>query len=296
MIRKKSRNIVIPGKTARFFAGFTGLILTITLTLMMITILGGYILTSDSLHERIASDKQVTEEQLHRIREEVSLLAEEYGFNPETVMNLISVEDMQKINREASRWLSEALREGKLKDAPSFHSEMIGEALLSDEAFVSSQDSFMLKNTILQIVGEIEKSVTGKAMAFREILLRAAERIAGKSIHLPTLSALIQQIPVLLLLISVGLSGIIALLTSRRFILCLRYIGAASTACAINLLIGLILMALMGIHPVLSDISALIFRKFQLFSIYTTVLAGGTAFILLVLGITGIRIGRKGLI
>lgn len=294
-MKRRNDSKSLPGKSACFFSGAAGLLLTFFLLMTAVTLLLGHLLTSDSLHERIATDSEVVNEQLHRIGEEVELMAEEYGFAPETVMNLISAEKMQNMNRDASRWLSDAFRNGKLRDTPVFHAESLGEALMADESFVASQDPYMLRNTIQQITGEVEKTAAEKAMAFREILLRAAERIAGKTVSLPTVSALAQQIPALLIFCSIGLAGLIALLTSRKMRLSLRYIGAAMSACGILLLIGIGMIALLGIRPILSEISVLISRKFSLLSLYATVLTGSTAIIMLILGIAGIRISQRGL-
>ena len=99
------------------------------------------------------------------------------------------------------------------------------EDLQADAAFVAAQNSYMLKNTIRQINAEVEKSVSEEAMLFREALLRAAERTVSKAVSLTTLIAVIREVPLLLALAAGALTGLIALLMSRKLKLSLPLIN-----------------------------------------------------------------------
>lgn len=284
-----------PGKAARFAAAVLALVLTGTLFMTALGFLGAHWLTSQSLHERIATDGQVIGEQMKRIGDEVKLLAEEYGFSKETVMHEISEEALKEADLKASRWLTDALREGKLGEVDGFNAATVEEALQADEAFVSGQDPFMLKNTEQQIRSRIEAFVTEQTLTFREILLRAAEKTAGQTVHLPTLATLLRQIPLLLLLASAVIAGFIALSVSRALKGCLRYIGSAVTACGILLLIGLALFYLLDIGNVMKEISVSAARKYELLAVRIGAETGVTALLLTIGGLVCTGVGRSAL-
>ncbi len=292
MSRRKAGR-ALPGKPARFFAALSGWLLTLLLTGTIACLLGTHFLTSESFHEKVATDGRVVAEQQQRIREEVVFLGEKYGFDPETVMSQITDEDIRNVDREASQWLTGAFREGKLRETPAFQTDRLEAALMEDASFVASQDPYMLRNTVSQIGGEIRKTVTESAILFREILLRAAEKKAGKAIHLPTLAALLREIHVILLLACTAIAGLIALLTSRRMTLCLRYIGAAMISTGLILLVGMGLIALLDIGKTLNEISGAAFQTYRLLSIYMAAETGGAALLMLICGTVGSRMARR---
>ena len=286
-------NKAIPGKKACIFAGLSGFVLSLFLTVTVFLLLGMHWTMSDTLHDRIVTDSRVLEEQMNSLHEKVKELSQEFGFDPDKVMEEITPEDLQNANLSASHWLTEFFREGKMGETPSFSVGNLEDALREDENFVATQDPYMLKNTILRISGEVDRSLSEKAMLFREPMLRAAERAIGKTIHLPTLISEIRQVTLLSGLASLALAGLIALLTSRRMMLSLRYIGAAMMACGMLLLLGTGLAYLLDLGTLLREISLLAERRFRLLRVYALVDTVITAGLMLLMGKLSMRAGRS---
>ena len=286
-------NRAIPGNKACFFAGLSGFALSLFLTATVFLMLGMHWTMSDALYDRIVTDARVLEGQMDSLREKVKELSQEYGFDPEKMMEEITSEDLRNANLAASHWLTKAFREGKIGETPSFTVGNLEDVLREDENFVATQDPHMLKNTILRITGEVDRSLSEKSMLFREPMLRAAERAIGKSVHLPTVISAVRQVTLLSGLASLALAGMIALLTSRRMMLSLRYIGAALMACGILLLLGTGLAYLLDLGTLLSEISLQAERRFRLLRIYAladTVIAAG---VMLLLGKLSMRASRS---
>lgn len=282
----------LPGRAARFWTGLSGFLLTLLLFLTVVSLLCHHWFTSEALHTRIATDDRVVEEQMRILRERTEALAEEYGFSPETVMREISAETIREADRAAALRLTKVFREGKLEDVPAYDAEPLSEALQADAAFMAGQDPFMLKNTLQGITGAVGGMISDQAMVFREPMIRAAERMAQKTVQLPVLAEICRQLPLLFALAAAAVTGLIGLLTSRKMRLCLRYIGSAMTASAM-LLVGVLgLFFLLNLGPLMNEISLIAGRRFHLLTLYISGETLAAACLLLIPGIIGSRIGR----
>ncbi len=278
-----------PGRVSRGVSLFLGLILTLVLFLTAETLLGGHVLLSGTVHGIVTGDAGVLESQMKGIRERIGVLAEEKGFSEETVMKEITTEGLKQLNTACGEWLRNILLTGKAGETPAYPTEGIRKALESDQAYMESLNPFMADQEIANLTGAVGRAVTEKSLQFREVLLRAAVKTAGKEMSLEALSQVIRKVPILLGILALILSGLIVLLLGKRAVLSLKYIGAAMAACGLLMILGLISIPLLGISSMLSSVSDMLARECHLL---TVVLAAETVVSALVLGTLGI-LGMK---
>ncbi len=278
-----------PGRVSRGLSLFLGLILTLILFLTAETLLGGHVLLSGTVHGIVTGDAGVLESQMKGIRERIGLLAEEKGFSGEAVMKEITTDGLKELNSACGEWLRNILLTGKAGETPAYPTEGIRKALESDQAYMDSLDPFMADQEIANLTAGISRAVTEKSLQFREVLLRAAVKTAGKEMSLQALSEVIRKVPAVLGLLVLILSGLIVLLLGRRAVLSLKYIGAAMAACGLLLLLGLILIPLLGIGPMLKSVSDMLAREYHLLTVVLVVETVVSALVLICLGIMGMK-------
>lgn len=278
-----------PGRVSRGLSLFLGLILTLILFLTAETLLGGHVLLSGTVHGIVTGDAGVLESQMKGIRERIGLLAEEKGFSGEAVMKEITTDGLKELNSACGEWLRNILLTGKAGETPAYPTEGIRKALESDQAYMDSLDPFMADQEIANLTAGISRAVTEKSLQFREVLLRAAVKTAGKEMSLQALSEVIRKVPAVLGLLVLILSGLIVLLLGRRAVLSLKYIGAAMAACGLLLLLGLILIPLLGIGPMLKSVSDMLAREYHLLTVVLVVETVISALVLICLGIMGMK-------
>lgn len=164
------------------------LMLTFSLTGACALTLMNRLLTDQALYTRLAADEQVTAAQLARLETTVHQLAETYHFAPETVMNLLSGEQMAAYGQDMAAWWTGLLSGAVMPEAPFPDTNDIVEAVMADEQFVASTDAFMLRTVARDnIAYPIGKTMQGAAMPVRVSLLMLAMPRIEERLDVPTL-------------------------------------------------------------------------------------------------------------
>ncbi len=288
------RNGRKPGTPARGLACALGFVLTLALWITLELLLGGHILLSEGVYNTVSGDGGVISAQMQGIREEVSALAEEKGFDPDNVMQEITEEDIRSMNRASGEWLRNVMIDGRAGDAPVWPEEGILRALERDAAYKASLPEYTAEQEIGKTASRIATAAAEKSLQFREVLLRAALKIGGQKLSLQALSAAVRKLPLLTGSLGLLLAGIMVLLLGARPVLSLKYIGAALAACALLTVISLTVLPLLGIGPILSSISEMLWREYRMLALILSAESVLCALVLGCLGILGMRQANKG--
>ncbi len=274
----------LPGRGARGTCAVLGLLLTPLLLVLIIGALSQLFL-SDALHDSIGGDGGVLREERNAIAGDVAELAAEYHFSTEPVMALITADRLKEWNRESARSLTASVKTGRLQEVTNtFEPEGLAEVLRSDPAFAGDLDEQALTKRIREVSTRLSARLKERVCFLRDTMMRGAEKLANRLVHLPTLATLLQRLPVPIGLLCLLLSGLIVLLTARRAVLALRYIGAALVACGLLLLCLLALLLLLGIGPLMGEISPVLGRAFHLLTLW---IGGSQALVALAVGCLG---------
>ena len=97
-------------------------LLSVLLALALAAGCAGYmmvsVLTHASLHEQVALDSRVTDMQMARITLRVEELAAQYGFAPESVLDVVTRDSVAAYSREVIAWWMGLLGENPRLEAP----------------------------------------------------------------------------------------------------------------------------------------------------------------------------------
>ncbi len=281
----EKKNRTLPGRGASFLAGLLAFLLTGTLLAALCSGAALFTLSSGDLHTRAALNAGAVDLQMDRIRENVTGLAEEYGFEAKPILDLITRESIEDLDREIAVWWTASAVSGKLGESPAYDLTAAESLLRKDEAFISSLDPMMVNATVQSILQEIGKSVKRSSVLFRDTLVQAAAGFAGKERNLPEIFAAAGRIPGIACAASLLLAGLIALLMSRSILTAGKYIGGALAACALLWLGCMGLIHTLDLGGMIAEASALLSAQFAQLSHDLTMLSFAAAAVLLIAGI-----------
>ncbi len=253
-----------PGRAARCTAAVLGVLLTLMLWLTGETMILGHVAFSGTVYNAVSRDGSVLQAQKEVIREKVELLASEKGFDTDNVMAAITDESLTELNRAAGEWIRSTLSSGRAGEVPAYPSEGIRQALEKDAEYIKTLSPLLKEKHLTTNTAAIRKIVEDKSMRMRTLLLKGAVKTAGKEISVRAVAMALGKLPLVTGLLSLLLAGLILLLTGRRPVMSLRWIGASLMAAAALLLLVLPLIPLLGLGDLLQSVSSMLAREASL--------------------------------
>ena len=281
---EKKRGRTRPARWLGVPAVLCAMMLTACLFLGLVSLLAAQVMTSPAMHERAATAEDVMDLQMARIQEELTELAEEYGFDPADLTELVSRDAVKELNRKIVRWWTGSLAEGELLESPSFNLEGVEEALSQDEAFISRVDDVVLHLTLEGIRNKASDIVRKSGLQFRELIVNLGGRMAAERADLPEIMGLMKQAAPLMLLTALLLSGLIALLLSRDIRSSFLYIGGSLSGSGLLMILCWTLLKLMDFRRMVAEASAALVMQVSNLGNMITLEMLGTAAALLALG------------
>lgn len=230
-------------------------LLTASLIIFSLSLIGNSIIAPAMGENGAQVSDAVIREEMDLIRERITKLSELYGFTAEPVIACVDEETVRELNRQASRWWSSALKEGKAGDDLSWSISGLMEILSSDPALDTAKEDDETESLILNIAEEVRKSVFRVILPMRQITIRLGLKEAGRIADLPNLISFFLGVPWAALALSVLLAGLIALLENRNLKNGMIYIGSALGAAAIVLAAVGVLYLCAGILPMIREAS-----------------------------------------
>jgi hypothetical protein len=235
-------------KTERSFAWAAVLLLTIFLTLTILSSLSMQVLLSKSLHSRAAMDASITDGQITRIHEKIDFLAEEYSFDANAVKALIRREELIRMNQEIAVWWTQIMATGWIEDAPKCTITGLQETIqasLGENTGVTAEE-------IAEVIGD---TVRKTVLPVRETLLTTGIGYISNRVNWPETVHLAYGVPVLCLLLSMLMAGLIALLLARQIRISLMFYGTAAAGTALSVLAACICSYLMDFHGMIAQVT-----------------------------------------
>ncbi|MCH5287343.1 MAG: hypothetical protein J1E43_07970 [Christensenellaceae bacterium] len=241
------------------------LMLTVSLTGACVTALTLRLLTDEGLHERVATDKRVTASQLDRVEATVHELAETYHFAPETVLDLLTHEQLEAYGREVAAWRMSLLSASPLSEAPFPDTYDIEEAVREDEQFRDATDELMRRTVARDDVAyPISKVLQEAAMPVRVSLISLAIPMISDRVSIPALIGRLGMLRTVLCSASVFLLALLLLSQGKKRLL----FGSAS------LLATFVLLAVMTAGTLIANLPGAVASLSPLLSLQLSVLQG----------------------
>ena len=290
---RKNTSQRMPAWWVHFPAAVCALLLTALLFGTFLGSLGLQVMTSRNLHERNALARDVVDQQMVRIGEDVNRLAAEYGFDPQDILPLIDRESVENLDREVVKWWTEFAATGRLAEEPYYVLTGADETLKADRGFTEQLESMKVLTTVDEIISRVNNAVQKSAMLFRALLVETVIRFAGERFNLTEIMKLLRLIPLITGMGSLTAAGLIALLMSRKIQTAGQYIGGAMTAAGLLTLLTLLLAKLLGIRQMISEASAALERQYAYLARTLTLEMIAGAVLLLLLGWLLMMMARK---
>ena len=158
-----------------FFGYLLALLLVVSLVAGCLLTLAEKLLTDQAMHERVAVNEQVIDEQMARVEATVNELAETYHFAPETVLNLLPRDVLEAYGRDMTAWWMGLLGPEPNANAPFPDAIAIEEAVREDALFQEHTEDFMRRSIARDSVAyPISATVQSAVMPIRQSLVSLA--------------------------------------------------------------------------------------------------------------------------
>lgn len=198
----------------------------------------------------------VREEEAELIRARVNDLGDIYGFAPESAMKAVTPEILDELNEQAAAWWNAVLTEGRPGAEPEWDLTDLRNGLREDPALTEGMDTERAEETVYAAADAVGKTVVRTVLPMRQNLMILALTKVGQRIDIPDLIRFGTGVPWAMLAACLLLSGVVALLESRRLTESLKYLGSAAGAAALVTAATLILIFFAPFSGLIGEASA----------------------------------------
>ena len=224
-------------------------LLTCFLVVTLLSTLAVQVLTSAAFHLRVTTDSGVIDDQLRHIYENVDLLAEEYGFSPDAVKEVIDRDELVRANTEIAAWWTLLLTEGDTGTIPRWYSAEL------EGAVASSMKTETARIDSQTVVADLTEMVERTVFPLRETLVSTGMGLVNDRVDVPGLIRSVTKLPLLGLVLSLAAAGTIALMMGREIFHCLKYYGTAAAGTGLSLFAAGIIVLCMGPRAMVAQAS-----------------------------------------
>ena len=230
----------------KFFAWFFALLLTGSLILFGVCLVGHQVIAPAMGDEGAPVSDSLIREEKDLARERITALADLYGFDPEPVVAAVNEDVLKDLNSQASLWWSSVLRDGRAGNELRWDTKEVEQILMEDPAVQENPDEAAY--FAYSVSEEIHKSIVNMVLQ-RVDLVNIVEFFLGMPWAALALCALF--------------AGLAALFDGRPLRRALRYIGSALGAAALVMAAIAVLYLCAGILPMIQEASAGLTLQYQ---------------------------------
>lgn len=202
------------------------------------------LLTDRDFDLSVAQDTAVVDAQYARIGEKIDVLAEQYGFEPKTVMDLVTRERLLDYHAQMVDWLLGLTQADAVYTAPSFEVEGLVDAIKEDETFQESTPSASRTSVARDKVAvKVCSIVEEAAVPLRLSLISLALGKALPQLGVSRYAAYLPYVRWAFVAMALVLLGLMALVMHKRPVKSLLYMGSGCAAGGVLLLAVGVLIA-----------------------------------------------------
>ena len=216
-------------------------LLTVFLTLTLMASACLQMMTSAEMYLSVATDDHLVDRQMQEIGRNIDMMAEEYGFDAETMKTTVSREEMKEYNRITAEWWNHLLTEGSGGTFPRWYT-----GLIEDLIYAEAEEKELRENP-QTIVTDLTKMIENTVFPIRETTMAFGTNLAKEKADIRGIVRSLRKLPTLGLMLSLACAGLIALLLGREPVRWLKHYGTATAAAGLTGLAGYI--ALLAAHP-----------------------------------------------
>ena len=254
-----SRNTTAqPGPVAHGICVVLCLLLTLCLLVTGLALPAVRLLTDRDFDLSVAQDTAVVDAQYARIGEKIDALAAQYGFEPKTVMDLVTRERLLDYHAQMVDWLLNLTQPDAVYTAPSFEVEGLVDAIKEDETFQESTSASRTSVARDKVAVKVCSIVEEAAVPLRLSLISLALGKVLPQLEVSRYAAYLPYVRWALAAVLLILMGLMALVMHKRTAKSLLYIGSGCAAGGLLLLIVGVLIAYVNLSTGAAAYSALL--------------------------------------
>ena len=232
-MKKEKKTAVRPAHAARAIAWIPAFLLTGTLLLLVLSLIASQVLLSRSFYEKAALDPAVLRHEKETVDAEIREMAVTYEFEAESVTSLMDLSMYSEYSRQMIDWWLGQNESGKGEEPPRADLDAI-HSVLEEEAQAELAADYSAADLV---TSRIRDRFSRTVFPIRTPLIRALSQAMGKRADMPQITDAIRKLPLLAGAVCLLLSGLVALLLSRRLKETLKYFGTALSGAGIVLIV-----------------------------------------------------------
>ena len=166
----------------KFFAWFFALLLTGSLILFGVCLVGHQVIAPAMGDEGAPVSDSLIREEKDLARERITALADLYGFDPEPVVAAVNEDVLKALNSQASLWWSSVLRDGRAGNELRWDTKEVEQILMEDPAVQENPDEAAY--FAYSVSEEIHKSIVNMVLPMRQLVFSLGLEKAEKRVDL----------------------------------------------------------------------------------------------------------------
>lgn len=252
-----------------------------------------YLTVSETVYLTVSSDADLTELKMEQILLKIDSLAEQYSFDSEKLKEVITRENIAEFDQQVAMWWSGLLTKGNATEAPSFDLSFAEELLDTDEHFSEGLLKYEVKEKKKGVLKELRETVENTVLPVRSQVIYAAASKLLNRFPVKSLLKVARNMTLPLLAAAFCLSGLLALVTSKKLRGSLICFGGTFGAVGLVLALIIVLFMILNIRGMIGEISGIFLRQYEILERGMLLRIGATTVIMLGAGIAGLILGKR---
>ncbi|MBO7662444.1 MAG: hypothetical protein J6U01_03650 [Clostridia bacterium] len=236
-----------PGRAARGISWALAAALSLMLTFALAGAAALYVIQSQGLHERVASNEELIRQETEWARDKIRDLAEEYGFEADRTLAVLDREMLARRNLAGLTWIRDTVNSGKPKQGPKVDNGEIEEMLSGLLRFPNLKDQNQINQAYGDATAGIVRIVGNATFFFRSDLTDLGLEKIRNYADIRSFLNLVNRLPLILGILAAIIAGLMILLVAGDPREALKYAGCSLGGAGI-------LTAISGVLIVLLDL------------------------------------------
>ncbi len=261
---KNGTNRTLAGKLANGASWAAAFLTALLLAVLAVELPVRHILSSRDLNECIALNPQLLQLQEERMNREIAVLSARYGFHRGRVASLVTTDRLTEQNRDAVAWWVRIMEDGTVNEAPRWDTQALRQTLAEDTSFTENRTPEEIEKITDLIEKKLLRVMERSVLPMRQELVSWGMKEVRERADVAGLLHLVYGLPTVLALLCLLLTGITALLQSRKIAETLRYAGAACGAAGIFCIGAVCVWKLLNLQALTAESSEILTLQVKL--------------------------------
>lgn len=193
--------------------------------------------------------------QMERIESRIDEVSQAWSLDASKIKATVTRQRLEAHQDAMIAWFL-GLLQGRREEIPGWDTDDLVDVIRSDPAFVERVPEVERRTVARdQVAAQIARTIERTVFPLRSDLLALGERLAEERVNIPWLMHLFRLAPLLLMMASLALCGVMALFSLRFVPRALAFIGSSLVAAAMVMLLAMGLVCLLDVPSIFGILS-----------------------------------------